>query len=230
MEHTARKWDDGAGSARAGTHEPATAKMKKRIEGWGARMANEASKPGDMSLRGQALKLLVEVGPLAVFFIANARAGIYWGTGLFMIATVISLVASRIIFGRIPVMPLVSGACVLVFGGLTLWLQDDHFIKLKPTIVNSLFAGALFIGLLAGQSLLRVVFGEVFNLTEEGWRKLTLRWACFFTLLAVLNEIVWRFFSTDTWVSFKVFAIMPLTMLFAIAQVGLLRRYEPPSE
>lgn len=195
-------------------------------------MANEAdSKPVDtQGLRDQALKLLVEVGPLVVFFIVNARAGIFWGTGVLVVATVISLIASRIIFGRIPVMPMVSGACVLVFGGLTLFLQDDHFIKLKPTIVNALFAVALFGGLFAGHSLLKVVFGEVFNLTEEGWRKLTLRWAFFFTFLAVLNEIVWRSVSTDTWVSFKVFAIMPLTMAFAVAQVGLLRRYEQTTD
>ncbi len=195
-------------------------------------MADEAStKPAEAaSVRAQLLKLAVEVGPLVVFFVTNARAGIYWGTGTFMVATLISLVASRFLFGRIPVMPLVSGACVLVFGGLTLWLQDDHFIKIKPTIVNAIFASALFVGLLAGQSLLRVVFGEVFRLTDEGWRKLTLRWACFFTCLAVLNEIVWRSFSTDVWVSFKVFAIMPLTMVFALAQIGLLRHYELPTE
>jgi intracellular septation protein len=193
-------------------------------------MANEASKPAESPARAQLLKLLVEVGPLVVFFVTNARAGIYWGTGTFMAATFVSLAASRILFGRIPVMPLVSGVCVLVFGGLTLWLQDDHFIKIKPTIVNGLFAVALFGGLLAGHSLLRVVFGEVFRLTEDGWRKLTLRWACFFVLLAVLNEIVWRSFSTDVWVSFKLFAIMPLTMVFAIAQIGLLRAYEIPPE
>ena len=193
-------------------------------------MANEATKPGESPARAQILKLLVEVGPLVVFFVTNARAGIYWGTGTFMVATFVSLAASRILFGRIPVMPLVSGVCVLVFGGLTLWLQDDHFIKIKPTIVNGLFAVALFGGLLAGQSLLRVVFGEVFRLTDDGWRKLTLRWACFFTLLAVLNEIVWRSFSTDVWVSFKLFAIMPLTMVFAISQIGLLRAYEVPPE
>ncbi len=180
------------------------------------------------SARAQITKLAVEVGPLAVFFLVNARAGIFWGTGVFMVATVTSLIASRILFGRIPVMPLVSGACVLVFGSLTLWLQDDHFIKIKPTIVNALFAGALFTGLFFGQSLLKVVFGDVFNLNEDGWRKLTLRWACFFTLLAVLNEIVWRSFSTDVWVSFKVFAIMPLTLAFAIAQIGLLRAHEVP--
>jgi intracellular septation protein len=194
-------------------------------------MADETNtKATEPALKDQLLKLAVEVGPLVVFFVVNARAGIFWGTGVFMGATVVSLIASRILFGRIPVMPLVTGVCVMVFGGLTLWLQDDHFIKIKPTIVNALFAGALFIGLLVGQSLLRVIFGEVFRLTDEGWRKLTLRWAFFFIFLAVLNEVVWRSFSTDTWVSFKVFGVMPLTMAFAVAQVGLLRQYELPAK
>ncbi|KWT66314.1 putative intracellular septation protein [Hyphomicrobium sulfonivorans] len=197
-------------------------------------MADEAASKTEAGeptpdLRAQLLKLIVEVGPLAVFFLVNARAGIYWGTGLFMGATIISLIASRVLFGRIPPMPLISGAFILVFGGLTVWLQDDHFIKLKPTIVNGLFAAALFGGLLAGHSLLKIVFGEVFRLTEEGWRKLTFRWACFFTCLALLNEIVWRTVSTDAWVSFKVFAIMPLTMIFAVAQLGLLKAHEAPS-
>jgi len=186
------------------------------------------SQPQD--LRGQLLKLLVEVGPLVVFFVMNARAGIFWGTGGFMVAIVISLIASQILFGRVPVMPLVTGVFVLVFGGLTLWLQDEQFIKIKPTLVNALFAGALFTGLLAGRSLLKIVFGEVFRLTDEGWRKLTFRWACFFTFLAVLNEVVWRSFSTDVWVSFKVFGIMPLTMIFAIAQMGLLKQHEPRAD
>jgi intracellular septation protein len=196
-------------------------------------MADETdtnSKATEPALKDQLLKLAVEVGPLVVFFVVNARTGIFWGTGVFMGATVVSLIASRILFGRIPVMPLVTGVCVMVFGGLTLWLQDDHFIKIKPTIVNALFAGALFTGLLVGQSLLRVIFGEVFRLTDEGWRKLTLRWAFFFTFLALLNEVVWRSFSTDTWVSFKVFGVMPLTMAFAVAQVGLLRQYELPAK
>lgn len=189
---------------------------------------SNSSQPQD--LRGQLLKLVVEVGPLVVFFVMNARAGIFWGTGGFMVATLISLVASRILFGRVPVMPLVTGLFVLVFGGLTIWLQDEHFIKIKPTLVNALFAAALFVGLLAGHSLLKIVFGEVFRLTDQGWRKLTIRWACFFTLLALLNEVVWRSFSTDVWVSFKVFGIMPLTMIFAIAQMGLLKQYEPRSD
>jgi len=194
-------------------------------------MADEAgAKDTETATQGQLLKLAVEIGPLVVFFLTNARAGIYWGTGAFMVATVVALIVSRYLFGRIPVMPLVSGACVLVFGGLTLWLQDDHFIKIKPTIVNGLFASALFAGLYFGHSLLRVVFGEVFRLTDEGWRKLTIRWACFFVFLAVLNEIVWRSVSTDVWVTFKVFAIMPITMIFAISQVGLLRAHELPVE
>jgi intracellular septation protein len=195
-------------------------------------MANEANTKPDEgpSLGAQLRKLLVEVGPLAIFFVVNARAGIYWGTGTFMVATVASLIAARILYGRMPVMPLVTGVFVLVFGGLTLWLHDDHFIKIKPTIVNGLFAAVLFAGLATGQSFLKIVFGEVFRLTEEGWRKLTFRWAGFFVFLAVLNELVWRSFSTDAWVSFKVFGLMPLTIAFAVAQIGLLRKYEPPGQ
>ncbi len=174
----------------------------------------------------QLLKLAVELGPLLVFFLVNARAGIFWGTTSFMITTPVALVASRILFGRIAVMPLVSGFFVLVFGGLTLWLQDDLFIKMKPTILNSLFAVVLFAGLATQRSLLKYVFGEIFRLTDEGWRKLTFRWASFFLALALLNEVVWRSFSTDTWVAFKVFGIMPLTMAFALAQLGLLMRHE----
>lgn len=185
----------------------------------------------------QAIKLLVELGPLLVFFVVNAQAGkfiaephqaIFYGTGAFMIATAIALAASQHLLGRIPTMPLVSGVFVMVFGGLTLWLQDDHFIKLKPTIVNALFSAILFVGLANGRSFLKLVFGDVFRLTEAGWRQLTIRWGVFFIVLALLNEIVWRNFSTDTWVSFKVFGIMPLTMAFAVAQIGLLKRHELP--
>lgn len=181
----------------------------------------------------QLLKFVVELGPLVVFFLANARAGIFWGTGLFIVATLISLAASRILFGRIPVMPLVSAFVVVVFGGLTLLLQDELFIKLKPTIVNSIFAAILFGGLYFGKSLLSYLFGDVFALDEEGWRKLTFRWACFFVFLALLNELAWRFLTTDQWVTFKVFGIMPITMVFAISQVGLLQRHalnKPASE
>lgn len=195
-----------------------------------------AATPAEPELdRKQMIKLLVELGPLLVFFGVNWLAGkyladpkqaIFYGTGTFMAATLVSLAASKAMLGRIPTMPLVTGFFVLIFGGLTLWLQDDQFIKLKPTIVNGLFAAILFAGLASGRTLLKIVFGDVFKLTEDGWRQLTIRWGLFFIFLAALNEIVWRSFSTDFWVSFKVFGIMPLTMIFAIAQVGLLKRHE----
>lgn len=178
------------------------------------------------SVGRQLLKLALELGPLVVFFLTNSSAGIFTATKAFMVATVISLVASRLVFGRVAVMPLVTAVFVIVFGGLTIWLEDELFIKMKPTIVNSLFALILLGGLAFGQSLLRYVFGEVFNLTEEGWRQLTLRWGGFFVLLAILNEVMWRNFSTDTWVAFKTFGIMPLTMIFAMAQLGIIKKHD----
>jgi intracellular septation protein len=190
-------------------------------------MSDRAANPeaGKHAEHRPFLKLLVEIGPLVVFFIVNGRAGIFYGTGAFMAATVVALAASHVLFGRIPAMPLVSGLFIVVFGGLTLWLQDELFIKMKPTIVNALFAAALFGGLALDKPLFKYLFGDVFKLTDEGWRRLTLRWAVFFLALAALNEIVWRSFSTDVWVSFKLFAVMPLTFAFALAQIGLLKRF-----
>ena len=175
-------------------------------------------------------KLAIELGPLLVFFAGNAIAGIYAGTAAFMVATVFSLAVARLRYHKVPVMPLVSGVIVLVFGGLTLYLQDETFIKLKPTIVYSMFAVLLVAGFLLRKPVLELLFGPVFALTEEGWRKLTLRWTAFFIAMAVVNELVWRNFSTDAWVSFKAFGFLPLTFLFALAQVPLLQRHgEPPS-
>jgi intracellular septation protein len=122
----------------------------------------------------------------------------------------------------------VTGAIVVVFGGLTLALQNDTFIKIKPTIIYILFAAVLLGGLAFRKSLLGLLFDSVFNITEEGWRKLTLRWALFFLALAVLNEIVWRTQSTDFWVGFKVFGVIPLTFLFGALQYPLLKKYEAP--
>lgn len=190
-------------------------------------MSPSAEPQPEIDLR-QLLKLVVEIGPLGVFFVANSYLGIYWGTGIFMLATMAALVLSRVLFGKIAIMPLVSGFFVIVFGSLTILLHNDLFIKLKPTIINSLFSLILFFGLWYERSLLRHVFGDAFKLTDEGWRILTIRWAIFFLFLAVLNEIVWRNFSTDFWVSFKVFGLMPLTFIFALTQIGLLQRYELP--
>jgi intracellular septation protein len=172
------------------------------------------------------LKLLIELGPLVAFFLVYSRAGIYWATGVLMVATVLSLVASRTIFGRLLAMPVVTAVLVVVFGGLTFWLDDPRFIKIKPTIINLLFAGVLIGGLITRRPLLKMLFGEAFNLTEEGWRKLSVRWTLFFLVLAALNEIVWRNFSEAAWVNFKVFGILPLTLVFAMAQIGLIKRHE----
>jgi intracellular septation protein len=175
-------------------------------------------------------KLAIDLGPLLVFFGANAAAGIYVGTASFMVATLVSLGAAWLLYHKLPVMPLLTGVIVLVFGGLTLYLRDDTFIKLKPTIVYSMFALLLAGGLLLKKPVLELLFGSVFNLTEAGWRKLTLRWALFFLAMAVLNELVWRHVSTNVWVSFKAFGFIPLTFLFALAQVPLMQRHGEPEE
>jgi intracellular septation protein len=189
------------------------------------------------------LKLILELGPLAVFFFANAYGNqlaalipalqslggrLFIATALFIAATLVALAASFALIRRLPIMPLVTGVVVLVFGGLTLALQDETFIKMKPTIVNVLFGSTLLIGLAFGRSLLGYVFDSVFRLDDEGWRKLTFRWGIFFFLLAILNEVVWRNFSDDAWVNFKVFGIMPLTIVFTLTQMPLIQRHALP--
>lgn len=174
------------------------------------------------------LKLALDLGPLVLFFLVNAKLGIFYATGVFMAAVLVALVVSYVLIRRLPVMTVVSAVIVTVFGGLTIVLADETFIKVKPTIIYLLFAGTLLGGLALRKPLLEIVFDQMFHLTEEGWRKLTLRWAIFFLALAVVNEIVWRHFSTDTWVSFKVFGALPLTFLFAMLQVPLLNKYAPP--
>lgn len=196
-------------------------------------------------------KLLLEMGPLLLFFAANARpalfgpligpllpagmspehAGIFSATAVFMLATVAALAVNYALERRVPVMPLVSGVVVVAFGAMTLWLNDDLFIKLKPTIVNCLFGAILLGGLfLFDRPLLPIIFGSVFQLDDAGWRKLTFRWGAFFFVLAAINEIVWRTQSTDFWVSFKVFGFMPITLAFALAQTRLILRHSPQDE
>jgi intracellular septation protein len=176
------------------------------------------------------LKLALEVGPLAVFFLVNASRGIFIGTAAFMVATVIALATSYAIARTIPVMPLVTAVFVLVFGGLTLYLADETFIKLKPTIVNLMFAAILFVGLLTGRLFIKLVLEAAVQLTERGWLILTRCWIGFFLFLAVVNEVVWRNTTTDTWVSFKVFGIMPLTIAFSMAMIPLIMRHALPEQ
>jgi intracellular septation protein len=142
-----------------------------------------------------------------------------------MLAMSVSLILSWLLLRRIAVMPLVSGVLVLIFGGITLLLHDDTFIKIKPTVINALFGFTLVGGLFFNKPLLRFVFGDVYKLQEEGWRILTLRWGLFFLALAVVNEVVWRTQTTDFWVAFKVWANMPITVIFATLQLPVLNKY-----
>ena len=162
---------------------------------------------------------------IAVFFVANAKFNLFVATGAFMVAIVAAMIASYVVVRHVPIMAIVTAVIVLVFGTLTLVLHDETFIKVKPTIIYGLFAAILGGGLLFGRSFIAILFNQMFNLTPKGWRILTMRWALFFLGMAVLNEIIWRTQSTDFWVAFKAFGAVPLTMVFAISQMPVIKRY-----
>jgi intracellular septation protein len=179
----------------------------------------------DKSQPHPMFKLATELGPLLVFFVANAKFNLFVATGAFMVAIVAAMIASYVVVRHVPIMAIVTAIIVLVFGTLTLVLHDETFIKMKPTIIYGLFALILGGGLLFGRSFIAILFDQMFNLTPAGWRVLTLRWALFFFAMAILNEFIWRTQSTDFWVNFKVFGVTPLTMVFAIAQMPLVKRF-----
>ncbi len=170
-------------------------------------------------------KLVLDIGPLVLFFVANSRFGIFAATGAFMVAVLSAIAISYVITRHIAIMPVVTAVIVLVFGSLTLVLHDELFIKLKPTIIYVLFGGTLLAGLALDKPFLSILFDQMFHLTEEGWRKLTWRWVLFFFALAIANEIVWRTQTTDFWVSFKLFGVVPLTFLFGALQMPLINKY-----
>ena len=196
-------------------------------------MTDDASKtsvePGaiDQPAEASPVKLAIDLGPLLIFFAAYATLGIYWATAALMGATLLALLASHFLLGKIAPMLLITTVVVWVFGGLTFALNDPRFIKIKPTVVNLAFAAALGAGLVTGRPFMKQLLGEAMRLTDEGWRIFTVRWIGFFLFLAVLNEIVWRNFSESTWVSFKVFGILALSAIFATFQVVLLKAYQP---
>jgi intracellular septation protein len=183
---------------------------------------------------GQGAKLLIELGPLIAFFIANWKAGIFWGTGIFMVATAVALSVSWALTRKIAMVPLVSAVFVALFGALTLWLHSELFIKVKVTLINALFGAVLLGGVAMGRSYIKLIMGEAVKLTEQAWRTLSIRWGLFFLAMAGLNEIVWRNFTTDQWVNFKVFGLLPLTLVFALANAPFMTRHmiedETPSE
>jgi intracellular septation protein len=177
-----------------------------------------------------ALKLLIDLGPLVAFFAAYALGGLMMATAVLIGATVASLALGYAAERRIARMPLITAIVVVILGGLTLWLNDETFIKRKPTVVYLAFASILLVGQMTGRSLLKSLLEMAFNLREEGWRRLTVRWGFFFIAMAVFNEVVWHNFSTDVWVKVKVFGFLGLTLLFGALQIPLIRRTTLPDQ
>jgi intracellular septation protein len=175
------------------------------------------------------LKLIIELAPLLAFFLVLLKFGLYAATGTLMGATLVSVISSRLILGNVSTPALVSLVLVWVFGVLTFVFDDTSFIKIKPTIINLLFAAVLAGGLYAGRLFIKMLLGDALRLTDLGWRKLTVRWIAFFLFLAVANEVVWRSASDATWGAFK-FAILPMTLIFAAAQIGLIKAHSDDAD
>ena len=171
------------------------------------------------------LRPSVEYGPIAIFFVAFNLADLFVATAAIMVATTLALALSYAVERRIPMMPLITAALVGIFGGLTLWLNDETFIKMKPTIIQAIFGSVLFGGLLANRLFLKSLMGSIWDMTDKGWKILTMRFSVFFYLSAILNEAIWRTQSTDFWVNFKVFGLTGLTITFVVSQLPLLKRF-----
>ena len=171
------------------------------------------------------VKPVADYGPLLAFFIAYSFYDLLTATAALMAATAVALVLALAVERRVPMLPLITAAVVGIFGGLTLYFNDEIFIKMKPTIVQTLMSAILLGGLAFGKPLLKPLMNATWPMDEIGWRRLTFRFAIFFAAMAVLNEIVWRTQSTDTWVTFKVFGLLGLTFLFGMCQMPLLNRH-----
>jgi intracellular septation protein len=172
------------------------------------------------------VKHLVDWGPLVAFFVAFKVGGIMQATIVLIVVTVVLTSLGYVLTRKVQPMPLVTLVIVCIFGGLTIWLQDETFIKMKPTIILTLFAAILIGGLMIGKPPLKFLMGSALELDDAGWRKLTLRFALFFLVTASLNEIIWRTQSTDLWVNFKVFGILGLNLVFMVTQIPLIMRHQ----
>ena len=170
------------------------------------------------------LKPSVEYGPIIVFFVAYYTGDLFTATAAIMAATAIAISVSYIYERKVPMMPLLTAIVIGVFGGLTLWLKDDMFIKMKPTIIQAIFGLVLLVGLVSGKLFLKSVMGQMWKINDLAWRTLTVRFSCYFFAMAIINELVWRTQSTDFWVNFKVFGLMGLTFVFIISQIGFIQR------
>jgi intracellular septation protein len=178
----------------------------------------------------QGLKLALDFIPLVAFFAAYKIAGVYWATSIIIALTLVSLVVGYAITGKVAKFPLFSAILITVMGGLTLYLHNDMFVKMKPTAANLIFASVLGGGLLSNRMFLKDLLGSTIDMPEQAWRKLTWRWTAFFLVLAGLNEYVWRTMSEATWVNFKVFGLMGLTVLFAVANAPFMARHMPKED
>jgi len=183
---------------------------------------------GAKTMPSPLIKLGLDLGPIVLFFVSFQFLGIFGATAVFMVAILATLAITYMREGKLSPMPLFSAALVVIFGGLTLYLRNDVFIKLKFTVIYSFFGVMLIGGLAFDRLFIKYAFGEAFDLTEEGWRKLTWRWGLFAFAVAILNEVVWRNFSTALWVDFKI-ATIPLTLLFALAQTPLVLKHDNSS-
>lgn len=167
----------------------------------------------------------LDYGPLALFFITNYFKGIMWGTAVLVIATIIALAISWVKYRRVPVMAVVGGAAVALFGGLTLYFNDEFFIKIKPTVISLLFAAVLLGGQLMQMNILKRLLGGQLQLQDVGWQRLSWVWISMFTVSALANEIAWRNMTTDGWVTFKAFGLTGISLLFAIASVPIMTKF-----
>ena len=180
----------------------------------------------DVQVQKEGYKSLLEMGPLILFFVVNYFYGIFAGTAVLVVSTIISLIVSKLLYKSIPMLAAFGCVAVVLFGSLTLIFDNDLFIKIKPTVVSLIIAGILLLGKVMGKNPLALVMQSSITLEEEGWTKLTWLWVFMFIVMAIANEIAWRNLTTDQWVSFKAFGIPVLSVFFGLLSLPILKKYQ----